>query len=79
MIRLFAFLLLLAPAPVSDLNTQILESGRVVGLAESPDERVSPPRLVTPGAPPVFTFRSFAESDRGRLPDLGLMTDDAGH
>ncbi len=79
MIRFFAFLLLLAAAPVSDLTTEIFASGRVVGLAESPDDRVSPPRLIAPGAPPVFSFRNFAASDRGRLTDLGLMTDDAGH
>lgn len=79
MIRVPAFLLFFAAASGSDLSMQILESGRVVGLAETPDERVSPPLLMAPGAPPVFGFRSFAATDRGRLPDLGLVTDDAGH
>lgn len=58
---------------------EIAESGRVVGLAESPSERLNPPAWVAPGAPPVLRFRYFDASDRGRFGDLGLMMDDAGH
>jgi hypothetical protein len=54
-------------------------SGRVVGMSESPSERLSPPQLLAPGAPPVLSFRYFDASDRGRFGNLGLMTDDAGH
>jgi hypothetical protein len=79
MIRTAAFLLLFAASGDSELTKQILESGRVVGLAESPSDRLSPPPLIAPGAAPVFSFRSFDASDRGRMSDLGLMTDDAGH
>ncbi len=54
-------------------------SGRVVNISEPPSERLSPPRLLAPGAPPVLSFRYFDASDRGRFGNLGLMTDDAGH
>ena len=54
-------------------------SGRVVAIGESPSDRLSPPRLIAPGAPPVLSFRYFDASDRGRFGNLGLMTDDAGH
>lgn len=54
-------------------------SGRVVASIEPPSERVSPPTLIAPGAPPVLSFRYFDAADRGRFGNLGLMTDDAGH
>ncbi len=54
-------------------------SGRIVGLSEPPSERLVPPRLIAPGAPPVLSFRYFDAADRGRFGNLGLMTDDAGH
>ena len=57
----------------------IVLSGRIVGIAEPPWERLSPPALIAPGAPPVLSFRYFDASDRGRFGNLGLMTDDAGH
>jgi hypothetical protein len=54
-------------------------SGRVVDISESPSQRLLPPALIAPGAPPVLSFRYFDASDRGRFGNLGLMTDDAGH
>ena len=54
-------------------------SDRVVGISEPPSERLSPPMLIAPGAPPVLSFRYFDANDRGRFGSLGLMTDDAGH
>jgi hypothetical protein len=54
-------------------------SQRAVAVGESPSERLSPPRLISPGAPPVLSFRYFDATDRGRFGNLGLMTDDAGH
>lgn len=54
-------------------------SGRVVELSEPPSERLAPPRLIAPGAPPVLSFRYFDAADRGRFGNLGLMMDDAGH
>ena len=79
MIRLVALLLLLAPQTLDELITAAAASGRVVGLAEAPSDRLSPPALLSPGAPPVLSFRYFEASDRGRFADIGLMTDDAGH
>ena len=61
------------------LVAAIAQSGRVVGMTESPSARLSAPQLIAPGAPPVLGFRYFDASDRGRFGNLGLMTDDAGH
>jgi hypothetical protein len=61
------------------LIAAIAVSGRVVNISESPSERLAPPALIAPGAPPVLSFRYFDASDRGRFGNLGLMTDDAGH
>lgn len=57
----------------------VVNSGRIIGLADTPSERLSPPTLVSPGAPPVLSFRYFDAADKGRFGNLGLMTDDAGH
>jgi hypothetical protein len=57
----------------------ILLSGRAANSVESPSERLAPPNLIAPGAPPVLSFRYFDATDRGRFGNLGLMTDDAGH
>lgn len=76
MIRLFALLLLLA---ASDSFEGLQETGSIVGLTDSPSERLSPEHLLAPGAPPVLSFRTFDANDRGRFGNLGLMTDDAGH
>jgi hypothetical protein len=54
-------------------------SGRVVSISEPPSERLSPPMLIAPGAPPLLGFRYFDANDRGRFGNLGLMMDDAGH
>ena len=56
-----------------------LLSGRAVKSLDSPSERLAPPHLIAPGAPPVLSFRYFDATDRGRFGNLGLMTDDAGH
>jgi hypothetical protein len=57
----------------------IASSGRVVDISEPPSDRLWPPTLIAPGAPPVLSFRYFDATDRGRFGNLGLMTDDAGH
>jgi len=57
----------------------IVLSGRVISMSEPPSERLSPPLMLAPGAPPVLSFRYFDAADRGRFGNLGLMTDDAGH
>lgn len=74
-------LLLLAAETASDepFIAAVIESGRVVGIADLPSEKLSPPALLAPGAPPVLSFRYFDAADKGRFGNLGLMTDDAGH
>lgn len=74
-------LLLLAAQTAGEESfiASVIESGRVVGIGELLSERLSPPRLLAPGAPPVLSFRYFDAADKGRFGDLGLMTDDAGH
>ena len=79
MIRIAVLLLFFAPADINELTQAIVESGRVIGLADSPSDRLNAPPLIAPGAPPVLSFRYFDASDRGRFGNLGLMTDDAGH
>jgi hypothetical protein len=80
MMRAFAIgLLLFAPASVSDLVVATIDSGKAIGIAESPSEWVATAPLLYPGAPPVLSFRYFDAADRGRFGNLGLMTDDAGH
>ncbi len=54
-------------------------SQRAASPVESPSQRLTPPQLIAPGAPPVLSFRYFDANDRGRFGNLGLMTDDAGH
>jgi hypothetical protein len=76
MIRIGRLLLLLAAG--GGIGA-VVESGRVVEMAELPSERLNPAALFAPGAPPVLSFRYFDASDRGRFGNLGLMTDDAGH
>ncbi len=73
MIRFAIALLLLAPGALPDPGELAVQAG------ETLSERLNPPALYAPGAPPVLSFRYFDASDRGRFGNLGLMTDDAGH
>ena len=63
----------------SSLVDQIAESGRVVGLAESPSDRIAAQSQVAPGQPPLLSFRYFDGKQRQRFGDLDLVLDDAGH
>jgi hypothetical protein len=69
LLGLFAF-----AAPAGDDAGALL-----IAISEPPSERLTPPALIAPGAPPILSFRYFDASDRGRFGNLGLMTDDAGH
>jgi len=75
----FAILLLLAADNLNEALDKVAESGRILDICESPSERLNPPLRVSPGAPPVLSFRYFDAADRGRFGGLGLVTDDAGH
>ncbi len=57
----------------------IVESGRVLEIAESPSERLSPARRIAPGAPPLLVFRYLESKQRHRFGKLDLVMDDAGH
>jgi hypothetical protein len=65
--------------PPTDLITQVAESGRVVGIGESPDARVAPGPMVAPGAPPLLSFRYYEGKVHHRFGNSELMLDDAGH
>ena len=70
---------LAASETVPGLLRQISESGRVVEIAASPSERVSPPKQIAPGAAPLLSFRLFEGRQRNRFAGLDLVIDDAGH
>lgn len=53
----------------------VVESGRVLSLVRSLDEKVR----IAPGAPPLLTFRYLEGRQRGRFGGLDLVLDDAGH
>ena len=57
----------------------VAKSGRCVGVAESPDERVASPKLVPPGKPPLLSFRYYEAKAHHSAGNSGLMLDDAGH
>ena len=54
-------------------------AGRVVHVAESPDERVGRGLVVAPGAPPLLSFRVYEGRMHQRFGSSDLMLDDAGH
>ena len=55
------------------------ERANLVDMIEAPSERLNPPVLFAPGAPPTLGFRYLFARDHGRAGDFGLMADDAGH
>lgn len=78
--RFFLFCLwLAAEGSQSSVIDKIADSGRCLSLAESPDSRVTPVRLVVPGPPPLLSFRTYEGKLRQRFANSDLMLDDAGH
>lgn len=74
----------LAPSVTSSdaerkLVEQIAESGRCADLSEAPEARVSLPRMVAPGPPPLLSFRYYEGKLHHGLDNIDLMLDDAGH
>jgi hypothetical protein len=65
--------------PEEVLIREIAASGRCAVVAESADERVKPLRAVTPGQPPLLSFRYYEGKLHHRYNNSDLMLDDAGH
>jgi hypothetical protein len=61
------------------LLMQLVASGRMVSIGESPSQRIARVVAVAPGAPPLLAFRYFEGKDRRRFNGLDLVLDDAGH
>jgi len=57
----------------------ISESGRCTSLADSPDSRVATGPLISPGPPPLLSFRFYEGKLHHRFGNAELMLDDAGH
>ena len=64
---------------LEQLIADIAVSTRALQIAENPSERISKPPTVTPGAPPLLSFRYFDGKQRHRFGNLDLVMDDAGH
>jgi len=69
-------LFLLQPANTID---DIVQSGRVVLIGESPSDRLAGTPQIAPGQPPLLSFRYLEGQQRGRFSNLDLVLDDAGH
>jgi hypothetical protein len=61
------------------LIQRVVESGRVLEIAITPSERLSPRPQIAPGVPPLLSFRFFEGKQRHRFGELDLVIDDAGH
>jgi hypothetical protein len=72
-------LLFLAGSRSEILVRQVALSGRVLEIGTAASERLSPPRQIAPGAPPLVSFRFFEGRERHRFSGLDLVIDDAGH
>ena len=64
---------------VSRLTREVAVSGQVLEIGNTPAARVSPPRQIAPGAPPLLAFRYYDAQQRHRFSNSELMLDDAGH
>jgi hypothetical protein len=84
---LIAFALLLADAPPAappkppdkSAIEKVSESGRCVALADDPNKRVEPAKMIAPGLPPMLSFRYYEGKKNQRFANVDLMLDDAGH
>jgi hypothetical protein len=69
---------LLSPEELS-LVQSISESGRCATLADTPGDRVAGGLLISPGPPPLLSFRYYEGKLHHRFGNTELMLDDAGH
>ena len=82
MLTLGLMLLWFAQPPASDeaaMIRAVVESGRVVALAERPDDRVTTKPVIAPGQPPLLSFRYYQGQTHHHFGNSDLMLDDAGH
>lgn len=68
-----------APADLSRMAREVAASGQVLEIGKTPSERVTPPRQIAPGPPPLLAFRYYEAQQRHRFSNTELMLDDAGH
>lgn len=64
---------------VLSLVMEIVASGRMASIGESPSQRIAALPRLAPGQPPLLSFRYFEGKDRRRFSGLDLLLDDAGH
>ena len=57
----------------------VAKSGRCATVAEPPDKRVAPPKLIPAGKPPLLSFRYYEAKAHHNAGNSALMLDDAGH
>jgi hypothetical protein len=57
----------------------ISKSGRCVSLGDTPDSRIARTPLISPGQPPLLSFRYYEGKSHHRFGNAELMLDDAGH
>ena len=79
LIGIFLFLLQIQLREAEATVQSVADSGRCADLAETPDERVAPSRLIAPGAPPLLSFRFYEGKLHNRYGNQDLLLDDAGH
>jgi hypothetical protein len=79
----FASLALFAASVLSPEEQRLVEgiseSGRCATLADTPDTRVANAPLISPGPPPLLSFRLYEGKSHHRFGNAELMLDDAGH
>ena len=79
MLRAGLMLTALISGSVDASIEQVINSGRCVELAESPDNRVATNTRFAPGQPPILSFRFYEGKLHHRFGNSELLLDDAGH
>lgn len=79
MMTLLCLMLAASSSQVARLTREVATSGRVVELAISPSDRVTPRPRIAPGSPPLLAFRYYEGRQHHRFNGMELMLDDAGH
>lgn len=64
---------------VQKLTKEVADSGRILEIGVPPSERAAPSKQISPGLPPLISFRFFEGKAKHRFGNLDLVTDDAGH